>query len=93
MCLGILKLVGTDGYGAAVDSEDVVERIGALLQELLAAIAERTADSERRDAIIDLILTNPPFREWPAESRERLMETCRYVHGLAHEMRQNRRDR
>lgn len=93
MCLGILKRVGTDGYGAAVDSEDVVEPIDALLQQLLAAIAERTADSERRDAIMDHILTIPPVREWPAESLGQLRETCRYVQGLAREMRENRRDR
>jgi len=85
--------VGIDGYGAAVDSEDVVEPIDALLQEWLALIAERTADSARRDAIVDHILTVPPVREWPAESLEQLMETCRYVQGLAREMRENRRDR
>ncbi|MDV3135726.1 hypothetical protein [Mycobacterium sp. 29Ha] len=46
-----------------MNSEDAVEPVDALLQELLAAIAERTTDIETRNAIIDLILTNPPFRE------------------------------
>ncbi|MBY0287298.1 MAG: hypothetical protein K2X52_09120 [Mycobacteriaceae bacterium] len=76
-----------------MDSEDVVEPIDALLQELLAAVAERTADSARRDAIMDHILTVPPVREWPAESLEQLMDACEYVKRLAHEMRQNRRER
>ncbi len=73
-----------------MDSEDIVDPVDALLQELLAAIAERTADSERRDAIIDHILTDPPLREWPLESREKLIDACEYVKRLAREMRQNR---
>lgn len=55
-----------------VNPDDVVEPGDAALQTLLAAIAERTHDSERRDRILDLILTIPPLREWTRASLARL---------------------
>lgn len=85
-------LVGADGYGASMDSDDVVDSIDAALQELLAMMAERTDDLERHDALVDHILLIPPFREWPAESRTQLHGTCKYVVGLANELRQRQRD-
>jgi hypothetical protein len=76
-----------------MDADDVVDPGDAALQELLAAIAERTDDTDKRDRLIDHILTGPPLSEWPAASREQLRETCAFVIGLARQLRQSRRDR
>lgn len=51
-----------------VNSADVVDAGDAALQALLAALAERTRDSERRDEMLDLMLTLPPVRRWSTDS-------------------------
>jgi hypothetical protein len=38
----------------------------------------------------DYILTVPPLREWPADAREQMRDTCNYVIGLSRELRQKR---
>lgn len=50
-----------------MDSDDVVQPGDAALQSVLAAVADRTFDPEKRDRAIDLILTLPPLREWPTD--------------------------
>jgi hypothetical protein len=44
-------------------------------------MAEQTGE-ERRDALIDWILTVPPLSMWPAESLDRFHETCTFAMGL-----------
>lgn len=72
-----------------VDSDDVVEPIDAAFQALLAHAADNTADDEKRDMLIEGILTLPPVTEWPPESQEKLWETCRFIEDLAREARRN----
>jgi hypothetical protein len=53
-----------------MQSDDSVEPGDAALQELLASVAERMSDGERRDVLLDFMLTMPPLADWPAEHRE-----------------------
>jgi hypothetical protein len=75
-----------------VDPDDVVDPVDAALQGLLAAMVENTDGVKRRDTLIDHILTVPPFREWPAQFRAQLDDTCKYVVGLAGQLRQRHRE-
>lgn len=70
-----------------MNQADAVEPVDAALQALLAVTAEHTADGEKSDLIYDFILTCSPVNEWPADSRDRLAETCNYVIGLARSFR------
>ena len=55
---------------------------------MLALTAEKTHDHERREKLLDAILTIPPLTAWPPECREKLLETCRYIKDLGHDLRQ-----
>ena len=74
-----------------MDPDDVVEPVDAALQGLLAAMAEHTDDIDRRDRLMDHILTIPPFSVWPPESRAQLSDTCWYVKELAGQLRRRHR--
>jgi hypothetical protein len=50
-----------------MDSDDVVDPGDTAVQALLALTAENTHDREKRDWLIDAILTPPPLTEWPPE--------------------------
>lgn len=67
--------------------DDVVEPGDAALQALLALTAEHTDEQEKSDLIYDFILICPPLTEWPAGSRDRLIETRNYVIGLARSLK------
>lgn len=69
-----------------MNSDDVVDPGDAALQALLAAIAEGTRDGQRRDAVVDLILTIPPLREWPTDSLARLHEVSNFGAGLSRQL-------
>ena len=71
-----------------VESDDVVDPGDAAVQALLALTAENTSDPEKRDRLIDAILTLPPLTEWPTESREKLSATCQFIKDLAEDFRQ-----
>jgi len=73
-----------------VDSSDVVDPTDAVLQDLLAQIAERTPDKARRDKIVDLVLTLPPIAQWPPEMLDEWRKTSDYIRSLRreHELRQ-----
>ena len=47
---------------------DLVDRGDAVLQALLASMAERTHDVERRDRLLDYMMTVPPIAGWPTDS-------------------------
>jgi hypothetical protein len=71
-----------------VESDDVVDPGDAAIQALLADMAANTDDPERRDRLIDYILTIPPLTEWPPDCREKLQETCQFVISLSRDLRQ-----
>jgi hypothetical protein len=71
-----------------LESDDVVDPGDAAVQALLALTAENTSDPEKRDRLIDAILTLPPLTEWPTESREKLSATCQFIKDLAEDFRQ-----
>jgi hypothetical protein len=71
-----------------VDPDDVVDPGDAAIQALLALPAENTHDHEKRDRLIDCILTLPPQSEWPPDSREKLLEACQFIKSLAEDLRQ-----
>jgi hypothetical protein len=72
----------------SVESDDVVDPGDAALQALLAAVAQNTRDDERRDRLIDYILTIPPLTDWPPDCREKLRETCQFVISLSRDLKQ-----
>lgn len=65
-----------------VNSDDVVDPGDAALQALLAALAERTHDRQRRGMVLDFILTLPPLRHWPTDSLARLHNVSNVGAGL-----------
>ena len=71
-----------------MDSSDVVDPVDARIYELLAQIAERTEDKERRERIITLMLTLPPIAEWPREVLEQWQGIHEYVRGLRRDLEQ-----
>lgn len=50
-----------------MNCNDVHKPGDADLKSLLVFIAQRTQDRRKRDAVLNLILTLPPLREWPTE--------------------------
>jgi hypothetical protein len=79
--------VGTHVYGAHVQSDDDVDPGDAAIQALLAAIAANTHDPERREKLLDAILTIPPLTGWLPDCREKLWETCEFVISLSRDLR------
>jgi hypothetical protein len=65
-----------------MESDDRVDPGDAALQALLASMAEHTDDAERRDRLLDSMMTIPPLADWPRDSLNALQETCRYVISL-----------
>ena len=61
--------------------DDIVEPGDAALQALLAGLAERTDDDEKRTLLLDLILTVPSLRKWPTDSPLRLENITRLAGG------------
>ncbi|WP_310773397.1 hypothetical protein [Mycobacterium sp. Z3061] len=70
-------------------SDDDVKPVDAAFQALLAHTAAETRDNEKRNKLIDGVLTLPPIAEWPPESQEKLWETCRVIEDLARDARRN----
>jgi hypothetical protein len=75
-----------------VGSDEVVDPGDAAIQALLALTAENT-DDEKREKLLDAILTIPPLTEWPPDCREKLRETCQFVIGLSRDLRQRAENR
>lgn len=73
-----------------MDPDDVVDPGDAAMQALLALTAENTDDDEKRERLLDAILTIPPLTEWPPDCREKLWETCQFVKALADNLRQRK---
>jgi hypothetical protein len=76
-----------------VESDDVVDPGDAALPALLAAVAENTRDHERRDRLLDCVLTIPPLTEWPPDCLEQLRETCKFIFSCARELRRRNETR
>jgi hypothetical protein len=71
-----------------VVSDDVVDPGDAALQALLAAVAENTRDDEKREKLLDAILTIPPLTEWPADWLDQLRDTCKFIISVSRDLRQ-----
>lgn len=61
--------------------DDIVEPEDAALQALLAGLAERTEDDEKRTLLLDLILTVQSLKQWPTDSLLRLENITRSAGG------------
>lgn len=70
-----------------MESDDVVDPGDAAVQALLALTAEHTRDEEKRDMLMDFLLTAPPLSEWPPDWREILLDTCKFINYLAEDVR------
>jgi hypothetical protein len=73
-----------------VESDDGVDPGDRAIQALLALTADHTDDDEKRDMLIDGILTLPSLTEWPPDWREILLETCHFINRLAEDLRRRR---
>ncbi|WAC92242.1 hypothetical protein [Mycobacterium sp. Aquia_213] len=71
-----------------MESDDIVDPGDAAIQALLALTAGNAHDDEKRDMLIDGILTVRSLAEWPPEWREMLLETCQFIKTLAEDLRQ-----
>ena len=65
-----------------MDSSDLVDPFDAALHELLARDFVRTQDVQRRERLIDLMLTLPPSRESPLEALDECRATYEYIRSL-----------
>lgn len=81
-----MKLSVSTSTVHCVVSDDAVDPGDAALQALLAAIAERTHDSQRRDRLLDLIFTIPPLREWTTDSLARLHDVAAFGADLGRQL-------
>lgn len=72
---------------SGVESKDIVDRGEAAVQALAALTAQNTHDDEKRDMLMDFILTAPPLAEWPSDWREILSEACQFIAHLAEDLR------
>jgi hypothetical protein len=70
-----------------VESDDAVDPGDAALQALLAAMAENTRDNERREKLLDAIVTIPSLTEWPPDSLDQLRDTCKFVISVSRDLR------
>ncbi|OBK45601.1 hypothetical protein [Mycobacterium kubicae] len=70
-----------------MDSDDIVDPGDAAIQALFALTAENTDDHEKREKLLDAILTTPSLTEWTADHRQKLLVTCLYIKSLAHDLR------
>lgn len=70
-----------------MQSDDVVDPGDAAVQALLALTADNTGDPDKRDELIDYILTVPPMAQWSADARETLVATCQFILELGREIR------
>ena len=70
-----------------VESDDVVDPGDAAIQALAAITAEHTRDEEKRDMLMDFMLTAPPLGEWPPDWREILLKACQFIINLADDLR------
>jgi hypothetical protein len=68
--------------------DDIVGPGDAAHQALLPDMAQNTHDVEKRDRLLDCILTIAPLTEWPPKSLELLRETCRFVISLSRQLQQ-----
>ena len=66
------------------------DSMSVAIQALLALTAENTDDDEKREKLLDAILTIPPLTEWPADSVDQLRDTCKFVISLGRLSRQLR---
>lgn len=51
-------------------------------------MAENTRDDEKREKLLDAILTIPALTEWPPDYREKLWEACQFIKSLAEDLKQ-----
>ncbi len=70
-----------------MESEGIVDPGDAAIQALMALTAENTRDEQKRDMLMDFMLTAPPLAEWPREWREMLLESCQFIKNLAEDLR------
>lgn len=70
-----------------MNSDDVVDPGDAAFQALLAFAAANLRDKKKRDLLVDGILTAPPMNDWPSESLDALIDTCRYIFDLGDDLR------
>lgn len=70
-----------------VGSDDVVDPGDAAIQALLALTAENT-DDEKREKLLDAILTIPPLTEWPPDWLDQLRDTCKFIFSLSRDLKQ-----
>lgn len=73
-------------------NDDSVDPGDAALQAVLAGIADRTPDGNKRDEVLDYILTIPPLKHWPTASLVRLQDICTFVAGLSRQLEERRPD-
>lgn len=66
-----------------MQDQDKVGTNDAVLQELLASVAEHTHDPAKKAFVLDFLLTMEPLAEWPEQALDALTHTCGYVISLA----------
>ncbi|WP_156765265.1 hypothetical protein [Mycobacterium sp. 1245852.3] len=71
-----------------MQSDDVVDPADAALDRMLGLMADNTEDEERRERILDLMLTLPPIIEWPQEAIEMWRNVYEYCRSLRRDLEQ-----
>lgn len=77
---------------ASMDSRDTVDPADAALHRLLGDIADKTPDDERRERILDLMMTAPPVAEWPPDAVDQWRDAYQYIRSLRRDLERRELD-
>lgn len=78
---------------ALMDAQDRVDPADAAIHALLGHIADDTKDPQKRERILDLMVTVPPVVEWPPEAIDQWRDTFHYVRSLRRDLEERERNR
>jgi iron-sulfur cluster repair protein YtfE (RIC family) len=71
-----------------MDSGDVIDPADRAIHEILGRIADRTEDQQRRQRILEVMVTVPPIAQWPPDALEQWREFYAHVRGLRRRLEQ-----
>lgn len=76
-----------------MDAQDRVDPADAAIHTLLGHIADNTKDPQKREKILDLMVTAPAVIEWPPEAIDQWRATLRYVRSLRRDLEERELNR
>lgn len=82
-----------DVMSAFMDAQDRVDPADAAIHALLGHIADNAKDPQKRERILDLMVTVPPVVEWPPEAIDQWRDIFHYVRSLRRDVEERELNR